>query len=464
MKNLSSSIRKIQQILKRTLTTSSFRRGISTERFGLLLQAPSDHLPISAVIHRKKGGNLNFASWNLFADQHLHWVFAQVSGLEYLNKVVKRECPDENIYCEGKYNNLNFFFLELTQFLAKKKEKSDIKISAEMLRPFILVENQDSRLIKAVDPLNIQKQIQLVEKARIDIIELFIRALRLESPNKDAPECAHANEIELAIKHSLEVSYHITDDKGALRWANRFKLIQDNKKLAHRLGALDFLCLQECTKPTDMFSLFDPARYNMLSHRVNPQTNDHCVIIYNKNRFTILAPAPVLNAIDNAKPYIFAKFQEIDTGKTFVVGSIHHPGGDAGHNRLPMLQEIAIQLSDPTAPATPFYILGDYNHTKDFFSPDMPEGTNIFYPTIGTMSAADYGNANKAIDAIMTNDNPESIEVDILSELSDAVPAPPLPFQIDFVRRKPMAAASSAASAVVQDEDVVAEKPKNPTP
>lgn len=50
---------------------SAFRHGTRAFRYGLISQAPSDHLPISALVKPSHAPALNLMSWSLLSDAHL---------------------------------------------------------------------------------------------------------------------------------------------------------------------------------------------------------------------------------------------------------------------------------------------------------------------------------------------------------------------------------------------------------
>ena len=119
-----------------------------------------------------------------------------------------------------------------------------------------------------------------------------------------------------------------------------------------------------------------------------------------------------MTSFEKSKPAVFCRLKNIITGEQFIVGSIHHPGGN--HDLRNYIKDCAIKLQG-RGNDMPHFIAGDYNHTPEQFKQlDINyTGTPIYFPHVkGTMSGSDYSNTNKAIDGIMSNkDLKDSVKV-----------------------------------------------------
>lgn len=404
--------------LEEKLTHSAFRRGTSAFRLGLIPAGPSDHLPLIARIKHLEQADLTLLSWNLLADDHLYNNFMNISGIRLLADILKEHYPEGNSYYDQQGNKLFYFFAELAQYLYKKQANNRIHITKKLLQEFISIKSQSSNLARSRDPKIAEEKIKQVESARAEIIALFCQALE--------PNFNQAHELQLAIKHSLEMIHHIENPEGALKWANRFQHIKGNAALIKQLQNSDFLCLQECTKPDDIVSLLktDGKEFLSITYRVDERANDHCALIYDNKKFALIGE-PKKYALENKKPCIFAKFQDRNTGECFIVGSIHHPGGK--HNFLDDLLKQVASFEQVPDEKNIFYMLGDYNHTENFF-----KHPNLFYPMQGTMAGCDFGNINCPIDALLTNHNAAAIDLQLVAGLSVSPPAQRLPFVVKF--------------------------------
>lgn len=426
---MNKSFSKNQDNVKKSLE-HAFRYGTSAFRFGLIPQGISDHLPIVSLLPLKNS-EITMLSWNLLADEHLYNNFMNISGSSALQTTMNETLgPKENIYNGAMYH----LFAELAQFLYEKRNQdtNDLVINAKILSEFIPNSAQPSLRARSRTPEIAQEKIKSVEKARSTLVDLLNDA---NNPNKE--------EYQLAIKHSLELIYHIKHPNGALRWDNRFSKLKENKKAVAELMAQDIITFQECTKPSDIEGLFidnDPQNQRMefISHCVSaPSTStDNVVLAYDKNKFVLVETTehenPLKTSFEGKKPALYCKLKNIQTGEVFIAGSIHHPGGntDLRHEIMDNIQKLQGDNSQ-----IPFFIAGDYNHTHDQFLALTPEENSLvpelFYPSnMGTMAGSDYGNTNQSIDAIMSNsDLSESVRVS-----STIQPSPPAktPMAVSF--------------------------------
>ena len=216
-----------------------------------------------------------------------------------------------------------------------------------------------------------------------------------------------------------------------MQWKTRFKLIKENIPLQLRMQRMDFICLQECTNPASFLKLLNPSdnRYQALSYSVDPVVQDHCVILYDAQKYIL--DFQIDYALEGKKPAIFARFYPKGRPEqAFVIGSIHHPGGP--HNRMSDLFEQVNRLhTHPDAPLD-YFMLGDYNHPAAFFH-DLPEGMNTIFTQTGTMAGSDYGNTNQAIDGLSTNLAESAVHIEQINLLPMACPAS-ADIAIEFVR------------------------------
>jgi endonuclease/exonuclease/phosphatase family metal-dependent hydrolase len=253
----------------------------------------------------------------------------------------------------------------------------------------------------------------------------------------------------------MELIYHIKNPNGVLRWENRFALFKKNKPAVAELMSQDIVALQECTSPSDIEDLFrdhqgENKRMAFISHTISrslPST-DNIVIAYDQNKFKLVESTDYENPLKTSfkgesikegksidvdlKPAIYCTLQDKKTGELFIVASIHHPGGT--HDFRSQIVD-NIKLLQANQPHMPFFIAGDYNHTAQQFSKLDDENQSkvppLFYPTdFGTMAGSDFGNTNKSIDAIMSNEHLEG-RVVISSAMTRSPPAE-TPLNISF--------------------------------
>jgi hypothetical protein len=422
---------KSRQELQLALKSSAFRRGTSAFRFGLIQAGVSDHLPFVAKVKHSGQTELNLMSWNLLADAHLYNNFMNISGSEHLAALIKDAHPDGNVYYQ-KDNKLFYFFAELARFLYKNQFQEKINITRELLLDFVSTQNAPSNLARSRDIQVALEKTKQVEAARLQIVTILIQEMNFDSAEKPTQS---ASELRLAVQHSLELIHHIENSDGTLLWVNRFARIKRNQPLIARIASMDFLCLQECTKPNDIRDLLSAqeTKHAVISYGID-NSSDHAVLIYDAEKFELIGE-PLKYALEGKKPAIFAKFKKLDTNEVLVIASIHHPGGK--HNLMKdILQQVELLRGDVHA-SVPFYILGDYNHTHEFFQANVVDVTShhMIYPEAGTMAGSDYGNVNKAIDAIATNQPAENITVRLVDELPVSPPAPALPVAIVFAAK-----------------------------
>lgn len=415
--------------LNRALFENASRHGTSAFRLGFIPQSVSDHLPIAASIETEKKTAISLISWNLLADTHLYNNFMNVTGTcEFFDAI--QQNFHENIYCtpgSAKQNKLYHYFSELARFLYENLDVNTVTISPELLEKFSDITYFDqypSHLARSRNPT-------VVERKKISVLDARRKmgAILLDT--------SHPNhhEFRLAIQHSLELYHHI--EYGALRWENRFPIIQNNQSLIEQLRNTDFLCFQECTAPEDFKKIELP--HTMITHRINQTTNDHCVLAYDEKKFRLIDT--VTGALSGHKPFIIGKFQNIITDEFIILGSIHYPGDNHRYTNE-ILEAIEALKTSPNEKKIDFFVAGDYNHTQEFFQQE--ECLRMHYPQLGTMAGSDYGNINNAIDAILTGyENSSSLCVERIRNLPIAVPADSIPFKVHFLENNQLSEQAS---------------------
>lgn len=378
------------------------RRTSSAVTYGLVKSAISDHVPIR--FDSKSKAKTHIISWNLLADPHLYNYFRNITG----RKELLKHLSDENLYkSQGK---LFHFLSELAQFLYKYCEKDgEITITEESLENFIsgkpIARYQDSKLCGG----NITEQAILT--ARQEIIKVIFSQDNTE-------ETKH--EYRNLISHCMELIYHIQHEDGVLRWKNRIAMLRNNTKLMDELHTADFLCFQECTNPKDMLAILsDRKMRRMLTHNING-VDDHCVLIYDELKFTLVEGFPVVKYdLVGKKPCILARFKNNATDEEFIMASIHYPGG---HDNPEIMKKLIGQLV-PLRKANEkisIYLVGDFNNSTGTIQ--VPKGFQLCHPTKGTTGAHEYGNVGKAVDAALTNHS-ENVDITLLEHIATAFPA-----------------------------------------
>ncbi|MBS0285735.1 MAG: hypothetical protein JSR17_00040 [Proteobacteria bacterium] len=397
------------------LLNNAFRYGLNVDIQGLFREAASDHLPISIAYNTPDGNKLALASWNLLADVHLGNYYRNVKIFDIIEN-------DPNIKNDNSFKRRAHWLLS---YLAEKliKQGKDVVID----------EDEIDNLLASID---FSKE-RNPEKAKSDarnIIHYFL--------DKNNPK--HEIFIQSLI-HSVEIAY--AKSQGYLKWEHRFELIKNNKALIQKLNKKDILCFQECTNPEDMLKLLRETsgkNFKMIQHRVSGRTNDHCVIIYNADKYELSADnnnQPQVHRFglaNNTKPCLLARFYALDDAekKEFVIGSIHHPGGPEKS-----IKEIKHELDTFQAKAHPqeaVFILGDFNHDRQFFENENIENFEVKMPQKGTMAGPDFGSVNKPIDGVLSN---RAGGLDVKTITMPAAPRVELPIRIEFhpsTKLKPM--------------------------
>ncbi|MGD9591293.1 MAG: hypothetical protein AB7V32_02100 [Candidatus Berkiella sp.] len=362
------------------LFNNPFRYGLNVNVQGLFREAASDHLPISITYHKTSDNNIAMLSWNLLADIHLGNYYRNVKIFDSIEK-------DENIENENVFKHRAHWLLS---YLAEAllKQGQDVVINEDVF----------DEIIEIID----FSQERNPQKAKQDARKIIHYFLDQNNPN-------HEVFIQSLI-HSVEIAY--AKSQGYLKWEHRLELIKANKNLVKKLVKKDILCFQECTNPEDMLNLLrenSGKNYKMIIHKVSEGTNDHCVIIYNADKYELSLDdnnEPKIHRFGlakNTKPCLLAKFREVNKPdkKEFVIGSIHHPGGNESE-----LKAIKLELDTflkKSITQDPVFILGDFNHDNQFFKNENTENFKVKMPQKGTMAGPDFGSVNKPIDGVMSN-------------------------------------------------------------
>ncbi|MEE3003184.1 MAG: hypothetical protein VX335_02420 [Pseudomonadota bacterium] len=412
--------------LEKSLAAASFRKGISAFRYGLVTSGISDHLPISAKIFLNDE-SLNIFSWNLLSDDHTFNSFMNVTGTKLLINDLRKSQHSEDIgislskikqnYYQGLTDpielnyydgmNIKFFFSELAQFLYKNKKTTtddsdgqtlyEIELNDDLINSF-LTEQGSVKLKKGAS----KEEVNLLVEERKYILDVL-----LDKNN------TNNFEYDLAIKHSLEIIFHLKE--GSFDFSNRLMRMKEQPELISSLQHQDIMCFQECTNP-ELLCAFLNENINKniayVSHSLRSDNQDHVVIAYDSSKFNLADVDIIKAAFGNRKPYIIATLQHIKTKENIICGSIHHPGGK--ENLVAELEECVSKIQDKIGD-TAYFIMGDYNHTKEFFN-----NPYLMFPKHGTFTANDYDNYSKSIDGILTNKEVEFTEK--VNLLTDAVP------------------------------------------
>lgn len=392
---------------------NAFRYGSSAFRYGLIPEGISDHLPILSEATANEMP-IRMLSWNLLADEHLFNNFMNISGSSIVEDILSDMLDGEanNIYKGAMYH----FFAELSQYLYPHIQEGELVISESLMQAFASNAAQPSHLARSRDEATAVQKTQKVERAR----QAFLSVLRDENHPM-------LHELQLAIKHSLELIYHIKSPEGALRWENRFDRLCQSPGMVAELQAQDILAFQECTNPEDLKQLISKNTdkdMHFICHNTSRTgvSTDNVVLAYDKNKFNLIGE-PILSSFHGKKPEIYCKLEARDgSGHQFIVGSIHHPGGDED-----LRDQILASVNTLKAghAEMPFYIMGDYNHTRSQFvaiGKDFGEQSfGMNYPqSHGTMAGSDYGNTNKAIDSILSN---HALDVHVSDQIKQVRPA-----------------------------------------
>jgi hypothetical protein len=373
------------------------RHGVNTSRLGLLTTSYSDHLPIKTSFQEK-----SIMSWNMLAEMHLKNQLMGVSGYKWLVNIVKKyrkDLEEEDVHTTHKniyFKDMSVFLAEFARFaLSTKSRANEVFINAELIENFI-----------SSDPSK--------AKNRREIVKLI---------NNQAAN--NRQECLLALVHACQMYDHITT---TLQWDRRYEHFGQDTDLISEFRSKDFTCLQECSKPEAILASINAAdvkagkqpTYGMISHKV--RGDDHCVIIYNTQKYKIVGEPDKFalgKGEEKNKPCILCKFEKIATNpdkpEQFIIGSIHHPGGDKQFQLTDILSHV--QTLQNTAGNLPYCICGDYNNTAEALKGALKSTqsrTAHFHSATsfgGTMAGQDYGNANKAIDGVLSSQDRMDISV-----------------------------------------------------
>ena len=215
---MSTAIKERAEKLETQLSESAFRRGTSAFRLGLVPMGISDHLPIEITLRSSQGQSLSMISWNLLSDDHLYNNFMNISGGKLLLKAKRQKMPAGCCYADNGRDQMKHFFSEIAQYLYAQQIRGLITVNREVLQKFISLNSQPSRLARSRSSDKLAEKRRHVESSRAHLVAMLL--------DEQHPQ---AHEFKLAIRHCLELIHHIKSDKGALKWANRYKSLKENK-------------------------------------------------------------------------------------------------------------------------------------------------------------------------------------------------------------------------------------------
>ncbi len=345
----------------------AFRKGLNVRIQGLHRLAPSDHLPIEATFQRNKGKPIHVLSWNMLSDTHLGNYYRNIS-------IVTRLLEDPAISASNKFKSAGHWLLFFIADHLRKSQSNEITIDKNSLINFL----NEYKFDKAFSQKDAKEIVDHYLEG--DQEELFMQS----------------------IAHAVEIHFSITE--GYLRWENRFSLIKTNKALLREFTNQDIICLQECTNPKDISTLLSKKNHEMISHSV--RAGDHAVIIFDPQKHEIMKDQnnkPLIRKFSlghNSKPCILAVLKSATdkTASPFIIGSIHHPGGDEDELELVQNELQEVQGNEDYD----VLVMGDFNHIEDFFKKTTKKFA-VIMPGHATMAGPDYGSTNKSIDGIYTN-------------------------------------------------------------
>ena len=407
---LQVEFRKIK--LEQALSAAVFRKGISAFRYGLVTSGISDHLPIAATADITSD-TINIFSWNLLSDDHTFNSFMNVTGTRILlddievplnilekdselRKIKLTYFPDITSKIKLSFYGgigIKFFFSELSQFLYEHKKSTaeregDIVYEIDFNRDFLqkFVVEQGSVKLK---PNATKEELDLIQKERLYILDIL-----LDKSNKN--HCEYL----LAIRHSLEIIFHLKE--GSFDFANRLDRMAQQPLLLDKLKTQDIYAFQECSDPDDLVEFIEHyvnREVAFISHSIKEGSKDNVVIMFNKSKYKVDDKRIIKGDFSGRKPYIIAVLNNLKTGENIIFGSIHHPGGR--ENLIIQLEEHIKNLQREIGDV-PFFVMGDYNHERDFFKSNL-----LKFPQYPTFTANDYDNYGKSIDGILANRNVE---------------------------------------------------------
>lgn len=397
-----------RQQLQEQLEKSAFRKGISVGIQGTMKIAPSDHLPITVTFN-----DISIVSWNLLSDDFI-WNYFRDVGEKPSFAAHKRE--GKALDWRSVLNNFGNFVFNNSEL--DKDGIYQINITPQFMKAFITEQKLNHQ--KLQESTQNEEKIKRSEHVLKDE-ETFVN-LVLNTTNPDYQD------VKTSLIHAIEIKYAIT--QGYLLWEKRFAKIIENRSLVKSLTPHNFFCFQECTNPQDMFKLLQTnTRKNlaMLTHAVEEQSKDNCVIIYDKNKYK-LEEHISFGLASNSKPCIIAKFNSLNTNTPMLIGSVHHSGRGKSEMSIIMEKVNSLLQGDTNIPVL---VLGDYNHQIDFYKNDII-GTNfdLKMPSNPTMAGLEHGNLNKAIDGVLTN-RPVDTTVKVLDQKIFASQVT-LPIEITF--------------------------------
>lgn len=340
--------------------TSAYRLGIGNQRLGLFKSAVSDHIPVSFNFQGER-----CLTWNMLADKYLECSFLNLSGLQLLQANIS----DRN----SLKNKCHVFMQNFVGFIYSKYVDANVlEINAGHFAEFM-----------AKVKLSLQSDYQEV----VDIL-------------CNENDINH-EEYQNCLRHALQLQKLI--NSGEISWLSRLRLLSGDKDFVGELQQHGFMSLQECTNPRDVLELIQTMdeRFDVIIHTVEDDTNDHCALIYDKNKYE-LQDTVKFGLGGGWKPAILARFKNRETGECCVIGSIHHPGRKS--LETPLILEQLKKLIGSSVDI-PYLVAGDFNRApEEIVSSDTVYFVaDILDKKLGTMAGPDYGNTNVCIDNAISN-------------------------------------------------------------
>lgn len=391
-------------------------------------QAISDHLPISFVTKQtsSSGDNVSIASWNLLAEEH--------KNNNYNN--IEVDSMSQKLYESGKLDYFGgsssvssaWLYSDIADEIMASEKFQDISVRDSFFRGeqkgieaftnFLENDYTTSNYANLRPSRRFSKDEQIHNRriARENISNVIL------NDNKSGKLDVHSGFYPAAVS---AVKLRTTLNHGSLEYSARINALANNLPLLNQIAQHDVLTLQECTDPKAFVSLLNstnPAKnFKYISHKTSesPGKNDHCVIVYDSNEWSIDDKNIHKLALGGNKPGIIAKFTSNLDNKdenSMIMGSIHYPGsspssGKSHTEKNHLTESVQKALDELKSSGTEaIFISGDFNQGKSSLAGKVaelngnyaviePEGTG------GTMAGPDWERSHEGhtIDLGITN-------------------------------------------------------------
>lgn len=169
-----------------------------------------------------------------------------------------------------------------------------------------------------------------------------------------------------------------TLNNGSISWESRKSTLESNQTLLHKLAQNQALTLQECTEPDWIVDQLNQKvgsdQFKYIAHKegANSKNNDHCVVIYDNNKWEIENSEADIQRfyLGRNKPAILLRLTEKadsrevnNSPKTMIIGSVHYPGGNDDKNHLTTVNEKLKNLKVNVEENV--FVAGDFNQSKE---------------------------------------------------------------------------------------------------